>query len=257
MGDFAQARSWLDEADALFDALADGEGSAATLFARCEVEGRSGNYDKVIELAERLAVLRQSLDDADPEAAAARTRTTSQAELALAWALLGRAVEKNDLEAAERSREILAAGADAAAASGTLVEQAFCLSDLSLSLFVLEAYSESIATGQRALEMLRELEARDETQIGVVWDCLVNIGLSQCGRGDAASGMSLISAAVRVYHVSGVGVTEEPFFQALLGRVEKDARAALGDEGYEAAVRGGEALERDEAIELGLSVTTD
>lgn len=257
MGDFARARSWLDEADALFDALADGEGSGATLFARCEVEGRSGNYDKVIELAERLAVLRQSLDDADPEAAAARTRTTSEAELALAWALLGRAVEKNDREAAERSWEILAAGADAAAASGTLVEQAFCLSDLSLSLFVLEAYSESIATGQRALELLRELEARDETQIGVVWDCLVNIGLSQCGRGDAASGMSLISAAVRVYHVSGVGVTEEPFFQALLGRVEKDARAALGDEGYEAAVRGGEALERDEAIELGLSVTTD
>jgi predicted ATPase/class 3 adenylate cyclase len=258
MGEFERARSWLDEADALFEALGDRNGSAAAIWARCDVEGRTGNYDKVIKLAEWLAVLRQSLDDADPAAVAARTRTPSEAELALAWALLGRAVEENDREAAERSRVILAAGADAVATSGTLMEQASWVGDLALSLFVLEDYSESIATAQRALGKLRELEARDATQIGVVWDCLFTIGLSQCGRGEAAgSGISLVSAARRVWHVSGVAVAEEPFAQALLGRVEKGARASLGDEGYETAVRKGEAMARDEAIELALSITAD
>lgn len=254
MGDSPRARSWLDEADGLFEELGDGDGSAVAIGARCEVEGRAGNYDKVIELAERLAVLAQTLDDTDPAAAAARTRAQSEAELALAWALLGRAVEEDDREAAERGREILAAGAHDVAASGTLVEQAAWLGDLALSLFVLEDYSESIATAQRALRKFRDMEARDETQIGMVWDCLYTIGLSQCGRGDAGSGMSLVSAAHRMWRVSGVAVAEEPFSQALRGPVEKDARAALGDEGYEAAVRSGEALTRDEAIALGLSI---
>lgn len=254
MGDSARARSWLDEADALFEALGDGDGSAAAIGARCDVEGRAGNYDKVVELAERLAVLGQSLDDTDPAAAAARTRTRSEAEVALAWALLGRAVEENDREAAERSRVILAAGADAVATSGTLMEQASWVGDLAVSLFVLEDYSESIATAQRALEKLRELEARDETQIGVVWDCLFTIGLSLCGKGDAESGISLVAAVRHMWHVSGVGVAEEPFAQAILGPVEKSARTALGDDDYEAAVNAGEALTRDEAIALGLSI---
>jgi hypothetical protein len=91
----------------------------------------------------------------------------------------------------------------------------------------------------------------------VVWDCLFTIGLSQCGRGDVGPGISLVSATRRMWHVSGVAVAEEPFAQALLGPVEKGARAALGDEGYEAAVREGEAFARDEAIELALSVLAD
>ena len=88
-----------------------------------------------------------------------------------------------------------------------------------------------------------------------MWDSLFTIGLSLCGRGDAGSGISLVSAARRMYREDGVA--EEAFAQAVLGRIEKSARAALGDEGYEAAVRSGEALTRDEAIELALSITPD
>lgn len=40
----------------------------------------------------------------------------------------------------------------------------------------------------------------------------------------------------------------------MLERFEHDARAALGDAGYDAAVRAGEALSRDDAIALALSV---
>jgi hypothetical protein len=39
----------------------------------------------------------------------------------------------------------------------------------------------------------------------------------------------------------------------VLERNEREARTRLGDEGYDAAVRAGEALSRDEAIELALS----
>ncbi|TML80016.1 MAG: adenylate/guanylate cyclase domain-containing protein, partial [Actinobacteria bacterium] len=156
-GDFARARSWLDEADALFEELGDGHGSADAIGARCVVELSTGNYDRAVELAERLAALAQALDDADPAAAAAGTRTPSEAAWTLAWALLGQALMENDRSAAERSRALFAARADAGAA-GTLVEQAASLNDLSRSLFVLEAYSEAIATGQRALGKLLELE---------------------------------------------------------------------------------------------------
>ena len=255
IGDFAQGRSWLDEADILFDELADDEGASVVIGARCTLEGRSGNYDEVFELAERLAALSQSSDSDDPAHAAASARLSSEAEANLAWALLGRAVEDNDRQAAERGREILAARADAAAATGTLMEQAAWLSDLAVSLFVLEAYAESIATAQRALRKILELEAANQTQLGPMWDCLYSIGLSLCGRGDTGSGIRLVSATRNMWRVAGVGVTEEPFERTVFGRVEKSARMALGDDGYETAVNAGEALTRDQAIALGLSIT--
>ena len=255
IGDFLEARSWLDEADNLFDELADHEGKAVVIGARCTLESRIGNYDEVFELAERLPALSQSSDSDDPAHAAARARLSSEVEANLAWALLGRAVENNDRQAAESGREILAARADAAAASGTLMEQAAWLSDLATSLYVLEAHAESIATAQRALGKILELEAANETQLGPMWDCLHIIGLSLCGRGDNGSGIRLVSATRNMWRLAGVGVTEEPFERTVFGRVEKSARMALGDDGYETAVKAGEALTRDQAIALGLSIT--
>jgi len=256
LGNFARAHSWLDEAEALFEELGDAAGRAAVVGTRCVIEARIGNYDEVIELAERHAALSQFLDDADAAFAAVRPREPSEAEGMLAWALLGRAVEMNDREAAERSREILAAAADAAAASGTLYEQALWLGDLATSLYVLDAYSESIATGQRSLRMLLELEAAGGTLIANVWDCLFTIGLSLCGRGEAGPGIRLVSATRQMWHVAGVGVNEEPFMRSVFAGVQAIARAALGD-GYEAAVHAGEALTRDEAIALGVSIAPD
>jgi len=50
------------------------------------------------------------------------------------------------------------------------------------------------------------------------------------------------------------GVAEWALGRLVLDRIETNARAALGDEGYEAAARRGEALSRDEAIEFALSL---
>lgn len=241
-GDFAQARNWLDKAEGLFKELGDTDGSAAVLSARCDVETSVGNYDEAIELAERLV---------------ASTPRSLDAEAALAWALLGRAVEKNDRSAAERSWQIVAAAADAAAVSGTLLEQGAWLCDLALILFVREAHAESIATGQLALQKFLELEAAHETLIPNAWDCLFNIGLSLCRSGDAGTGVSLVSATRHMWHLAGVGIAEQPLMRAILGPVEQSARKVLGDDGYEAAVNAGEALSRSDAMALGLSVALD
>jgi len=66
-------------------------------------------------------------------------------------------------------------------------------------------------------------------------------------------GVKLVSAARRMNRESGVA--EWALGRLVLDRIETNARAALGDEGYEAAARRGEALTREEAIELALEVS--
>ena len=252
-GEYARARSSLDEATVLFEELGDGHGTADAIGARAVTELSTGNYDQAVELAEQLVALTQSLDEADPVAAAARTRTPSEGQDVLASALLGRALEEDDRAAAERSLAFFAARADAPA--GTLLEQASRLRDVAFSLFVLESYSEGIATGQRALRKLLEFEATLATESGWAPDFLFVIGISSCGRGEAGSGTTLVSVARRMYREDGIA--EEDFTRAVLHRIEKSARSALGNEDYEAAVGSGELLTRDEAIELALSIPAD
>ncbi|HLX32034.1 MAG TPA: AAA family ATPase [Gaiellaceae bacterium] len=256
IGDYAQAHTWLDEAESLFEELDSNPGAADVIRTRCILANRVGDYEALFALAERLEALGESLGD-DPAAAALTTRISSDADAMLGWALLGQAIAKNDAHAADRAREIFATAADAAAASGTVMEQTAWLSDLAFSLLALEAYGESITTAQRTLRKIVELEAENDTKIAPAWDCLFIVGLSLCGRDDPATGISLISATLQMWRVAGVTMAEEPFTQTLLSRAEKSARTVLGDDGYEAAVRAGEALTRDEAMELGLSVVPD
>ena len=251
VGDFARAHAWLDEADSLFEQLDEKEGAAAVLRARGSLAERLGNYDEELELVERLTALSHTLD------AATKARVLLRTSWMLAGALFGRAVVENDRDAAERHREISAAEAEAAAASGTLLEQAAWLSELGLSLFVLGSHSESIATQQRALGKLRELEAASDTKISPAWDCLFYLGLALCERGDAESGTRLVSATCQMWRLAGVGVGEQPSTRVLRDRAEQSARTALGDDGFEAAVEAGEALSRDEAMALGLSVAPE
>ena len=99
-GEFAQARSWIDEADVLLEELEDWHGSADALGARCVVELSTGNFDQALELAEQLAALVRILPDAD------RAGAESEAQWALANALLGQAVVDNERSSAERSRAL-------------------------------------------------------------------------------------------------------------------------------------------------------
>lgn len=245
LGEAAHGRSLLDEADALFEQIADEHGSADAVASRCDVETRTGNYDEAVALAERLTA--NAANQADPALG-------SLAERLLAWALLARALGEDDREAAERSRALLAARADRVAESSTLTMQAAMLGNLALSLFALEDYSESAATGKRALAKRLEMEETLQIETTMVADPISAVGLSVCGSGDFRVGISLVSFARRQWRDDAVA--EEAYTKAVLARIEKNARAALGDEGYDAAVRAGEALTREQAIELTLSVST-
>jgi len=247
-GEFVQARSWLNEADVLLEELDDLHASADALGARFLVELCAGDFDRTLELAEQLAALAGTLPDAD------RGGAESEAQWALANALLGRAVVDNDRSSAERSRALLAARVEAAAA-GTLYEQAGTLDNLAYCLFVLGEYSDAIATAQRALRKLLELEATVESQTDAVSESLVTIGSALCGTGEADIGLTLVSAARRIDRENGVA--RWALGRLVLDRTETTARAALGDDGYEAAVRRGELLTREDAIELALDVAAN
>ena len=54
-------------------------------------------------------------------------------------------------------------------------------------------------------------------------------------------------------HFRDEGMPEDFWVRLMRERNERKARIALGDDGYEAAVRAGEALSRDDAIELALT----
>jgi hypothetical protein len=247
-GEFAQARSWLDEADALLEQLEDWHGSADALGARCVVELSTGDFDQAFELAERLAALARVLDDVD------RAGAESEAEWALAYALLGRALVDDDRSLAERSRALFAASADAAA-GWPLYDQAGAQQNLAYCLFVLGDYSNGIATGLRALGKLVAPEATVESENQLVSECLYAIGISLCGTSEADIGVKLVSSVRRMYRENGVA--EWALDREILRRVEKLARPALGDDGYETAVRRGEVMTREEAIELALKITAD
>jgi predicted ATPase len=252
VGDFDRAGVLLDEAESLFEELGDTDGMASVIGVRSSNAERSGNYDEVLTFVERLTALSDSLGD-DAAAATAKARMASEANAMLTGALMARAVLQDDRSAAERCREIFAAEAAAAASRG-LMEQAIWLSELGMSLFLLGSYSESIATTKRSLEKLVELEAANDTKLAQAWDCLFDIGLSLCETGDPATGISLMSGTRQMWRLAGVGIAEQPQVRALIDRAEQSARAALGDDGYEAAVKAGEALTRDDAMALGLSI---
>ena len=83
-----------------------------------------------------------------------------------------------------------------------------------------------------------------------MWIVLV-LGLSACASGDSGRGITLIAAERK--QVREDGLTEEAWLGPVLKRIEPQARVALGDDGYDAAVQIGEALSRDDAVELALS----
>jgi hypothetical protein len=80
---------------------------------------------------------------------------------------------------------------------------------------------------------------------------LLLVGLSMSENDEALRrGVTLVAAALKYARDESMG---ETWFRPVLERNEREARTRLGDEGYDAAVRAGEALSRDEAIELALS----
>ena len=150
---------------------------------------------------------------------------------------------------------LFAASADAAAA-GPLYEQAGSLQNLAYCLFVLGDYSDGIATGQRALRKLLEPEATVESQTQLVSECLFSdrdLALRDEAKPTSVSSSSVpcVACTARTAWPSGLS-TERSL------AVSRRSRGRLwATTGYEAAVRRGEVLTREEAIELALDISAN
>jgi predicted ATPase len=238
LGELSQARQLLSEAEALFDELCDQRGLADALRWRSEVEDRAGEYVLAAALAERVTAIGEAIGDDDI------------AMMGKSWLfnpLFSRAVVDGDRQAAERAYALAEAGLkyETEKSDSSSLERAAALLALAGSLFALGEYAKSITTAQRSLRDMPMIEAGGTLMVPVMV-----IGFSACAGGEPGHGMQLIAAAMK--HNRDEGITLGSL-DVVRERLERQARAALGEEGYEAAVLAGEALSVADTIKLALT----
>ena len=90
---------------------------------------------------------------------------------------------------------------------------------------------------------------RIEAGLWTILPLLVGLSLSENDE-ELARGVTLVAAASKYSRDEGM---EEKWFLPVLERNERKARMALGDDAYDVAVHTGDALSRDDAIEIALS----
>src|SRR5262249_34938173 len=224
----------------LFQKLDDVVGLADATTWRSHLAAIAGEYDKAIAFAESLAEIAETLGD---------EHIASYSNLILSEALMALAVERDDPAAAQRSRELCEAELAELPKFESALHETALLKNMALVLVVLGAHSESIALGRRAMRRALEIGERHLPDQHLV------LGVATGWRGNYREGVLLVAVALRQYEEEGIGV--DRFQQTLMKRFERSARAALGDDDYEAAVRDGEALSDDEGIDLALTATSE
>ena len=241
LGDTDSARRLYAEAEMLFAQLGDARGLAFASARRAYSEFILGDFEKAVALAERAVDIARELGDA-------RLESVSKGQLGLV--LIGAAVDEFpfDRDAADRSRVLCEARVHDLADQGLSLAEASALRNLGLSLYILGEIGDSIAATQRSLALRLELGDR-------VSGDLFNLGLAFAASGEHALGVKLVSAAQRQELEQEVAL--QALDRALHARFVADACAALGDDAYQDAVKEGEAMTVDQAVELALSLTAD
>ena len=238
-GESDAARDLLDDADASFEQLDDGEGLAAVLATRSTLATVVGDLSAAMELAKRLGQLGRELGN---------ERVARLGDLKLADALAVRALEEGDRAAAERSRALYEAWERKLPQLGSKVEESIMYWCLGLVELAAGNHDASILYGRQSLLRMLDLGLTRAP------DQLLVLGWAAGSRGDANVGVQLVSPAMRERREDGIN--RERWIDAQMGRFERSARLALGNEGYDAAVLIGEALSDHAANQLALTVTT-
>ncbi len=237
-GELESAADFLTEAESLFAELDDGAGLAEMLACRSLLALRVGDYDEAVAYAEKQRALARELGDSD---------LARFADLRLADALSARAMETEDRAAAERSRAIYRALERELLHFGSKFEEINISWALSCVEFAIGDYAETISLSLRGLRGLLDLGVERAP------DQLLVLGWAASARGETTVGVKLVSTALREYREDGISL--ERWVHVQMERFERSCREALGDAEYEDAVRAGEALSNEEAIELALGVS--
>ena len=238
-GELEAARDLLSEAESLFTRLDDRMGLAEVLSCRAARAAKVGDYDEAVAAAEKQSVLARELGDAD---------IARLADLRLGDILSFRAIEHEDRADATRSRAIFKSRQQELPELASRFEETILYSALAVVEFALGDYAETISLCRQGLLAMLDLGVERAP------DKLLTLGWAVGARGEAALGVTLVSAALREYREDGFEL--ERWERVQMERFERASRHALGDDGYEAAAREGEALSDAEANQLALSVTT-
>jgi predicted ATPase/class 3 adenylate cyclase len=241
LGEIDEARAMLTEAEALFASLEDAGGLADAGIRRAYLESTLGNPREAISIAERALELALQVGDDDR---AMRAR----GQLAHGLMVAGFATDPPDREAFERALEIHIAGLDELRGVASPQQIANELNNLGVTLYLLERNAEALWRIQQAIRLAIETGPPDSR-------FLFNAGFVAGGLGQSRTGVRLSALGRR--ELENQGFMVQAIDRRLLDELEARARAALGDEGYETAVRAGEAMTLDEGVELALSVEAD
>jgi predicted ATPase len=235
------AREMLAEAEALFAARGDEGGLADTAIRSAFIESTSGNPRKAIQLAERALELAQRNGD-DYRASRAR------GELAHGLMVAGLETDVLDRDAIERALEIQIAALEELGSDASPQHVAIELNNVGVSLFLIGRPAEALFRMQEALRVQGDAGSHDVRYF-------FNIGFVAGGLGQHRAGVTLNTLGRREMDTHGIAV--QAIDVRLLDELEAGARGALGDDGYETAVRAGETMTLDEGVELALGLTAD
>jgi predicted ATPase len=235
------AREMLAEAESLFADLGDDAGLMDTAMRRSFIEATSGNPGEAIRLSEY--ALELALRNGDDYRA-------SRAQGALAHGLMVAGFESDppDRDALERALEIQFAELDELRSDASPQQLATELHNVGVTLLLVGRSAEALPTMQEALRLRVDADSLDARYF-------FNIGLVAGGLGQHEAGVTLNALGRRGMDNHGIAV--QAIDRRLMDELEAGARRALGDDGYDAAVRAGEAMTLDEGIELALGLTAD
>ncbi len=240
LGEIEQARVMLGEAESLLRDAADLRGLSLISNSRSYLDSGVGSFRDAITNAERAIELAREAGDKELE-----SRGTST--LATALVSLAASEDVPDRSALDRCRALFEARLAEAREVGSPLAEAAALGNLSFTLYLLGGeLTEALEHAQRSLRI--QLDSGQQR----VTDCMLNVGYIAAGLGQHATGVTLATTGRRDFEREGEAL--QVIDRRVLERVESVARRELGDRDYEEAVRAGEALSSEAAVELALSI---
>jgi predicted ATPase/class 3 adenylate cyclase len=239
LGEVEDARALLAGAESFLEVAGDLPGLAMISNSRSFLESTLGNAGDAMVAAERAIGLARRVGDQDLESRAS-------ARLSFALQVYALADDPPDREALLRSRALDQARLTQVRTQGSPLVEAAALVNLGFSLYLLGELDDALQHVQQGAQVALTTGKR------LISEDVLLIGFIAAGLGQNRVGVMLVTAAQREYEQEGLVMQATDV--RILDKIDHAAREALGNDGYEDAVRAGEALTREEAIELALSL---
>lgn len=240
LNDFEEAGSLLDQAEQYATALADRSLLWRVQYTRAYLLGVRGDHEHAADSAQQAIESALSL---------ASKKAETMSRLMHLQNLRAQATDRDDpdLEALE---QCLALAEELLEQTTDTLDRASAHAELAIICFGLSRYEEALHHSQTELQLREHSLGSRQAMMGVLL-----VGLVVGGLGHHATAVKLTAAALSAYDVEGFQLDYED--RRYMARLEADSRAALGDDGYVAAVDQGQTMELQTAIALAIDLQAD